>query len=990
MPVKRNKKNNLNKQKSGEADSRTSSGETRAGLSEETLRQILVTSGHAYTIWIPGDRNPYISESLATFLGYFPASFSVSSIGELIRYVHKQDRQKLLRILRNVTHHGGNYECDFRILRADGGYRWFRIRGTSYEHNEKGIPTRLIGCISDIDELKQAQLQAEKEREKSEWLRNISAQLFESLDSGKINIALGSLAEKLACNRIYLRLRNPVDGDLDIVAESHVEGLRPLHQIVSEKYPGMLQKSFIQGERGQDILLLSTGPQSTDLERELSKEMNVRYTAVIPLIQNGLPQGELVLMSAVDVHWSDADLQLAKEFSQLITLIFEREAIATSLRESDERFHLAMEASQDGLWDAQIGQDRVYVSPSYFRMTGNSLPGGIYPREITGVYVHPDDLLMVRDGLTKFIYSEKDNDSIEFRMRHKDGSDVWVLSRMYKAEFNADGSLSRVIGVNTDITEFKRIQDYLKTAQTEADSANRAKSEFLARMSHEIRTPMNAILGLSHLMLEDELPAEQRSYIKHIDDAAQLLLNVINDILDFSKIEAGKLELDEIDFNLEKVISRLANLLIYEADEKNIGLVIDLEPDVPLLLHGDVTRLQQVLVNLLNNAIKFTSKGGVYFRISLNADKRFVFTVKDSGIGIGEGNQQFLFTPFLQADGSVTRRYGGTGLGLAICKYLVEMMDGTIQVESVEGIGSQFTVTLPFAMSCQADRVAEPLPSKQGLATQQVVVISNNYVVSQAAKNMFIRWVDDADIKLYTSFHDFSEAVTSKTECLCLVDDAAMTESELMGGLTALRKRVPPASIHYVYLCKNSQHQKYRQLSTETVVISPKPLTPEKVHALMFPEQMSAEGGATPSAENQWQHCKVLLVEDNPVNQKVALGMLRKYGLDVEVVTDGQQAINRLQQQGQDYYQLILMDMEMPVMDGYAATRSIRQDSQFNELPIVAMTAHAMKGDRDRCLATGMNDYISKPINSTLLYEILAKHLPDKKYLHDKKVPSGK
>lgn len=976
MSEKRDNKNKAQQQKSGASDSRGIARDmVAAGLGDETLRQILIAAGHAYTIWIPGDRNPYISDSLATFLGYFPASFSVSGVGELIRYVHKQDRQALLSKLRTVTDQGGNYECDFRILRAGGGYRWFRIRGTSYEHDDNGVPTRLIGCISDIDELKQAQFQAEKEKEKSDWLRSISAQLFESMDPGKINIALGNLAERLTCNRIYLRLKNPVDGSLDIVAESHAENLRPMHQIVSEKFPNILQQSTVNLVPGQDIVMLSQGPELTEIQRQLGNDLNVQHAAIIPLTQKGQLQGELVLMSAVDAHWSESDLQLAKEFSQLISLIFEREAIAIGLRESDERFHLAMEASQDGLWDAQIGQDRVYVSPSYFRMTGHNLPGGIYPREITGIYIHPDDLLMVRDKLAKFVGSEKENDSIEFRMQHEDGSDVWVLSRMYKAEFNPDGSASRVFGVNTDITEFKRIQQYLKTAQIEADSANRAKSEFLARMSHEIRTPMNAILGLSHLMLESELQTEQRSYIQHIDDAAQLLLNVINDILDFSKIEAGKLELDETDFNLDEVISRLANLLIYEVEEKDISLVIDLEPDVPLLLRGDVTRLQQVLVNLLNNAIKFTSKGGVYLGIALNADKHFVFTVKDSGIGIDEESRQFLFTPFSQGDGSVTRRYGGTGLGLAICKYLVEMMDGTIQIDSVKDVGSQFTVTLPFAVNTQIERIEQRV-----VVDEKIAVISNNAILSQAAKKMLIRWVKNADINLYTTFRSFAEAVTPDASWLCLVDDEAMTESELTGGLLAMRNRLPSASIHYVYIGKNSLCQKYNALFAESdfrkiVVTSPKPLTPEKIHTLLFPRQTMAGQGDVSSEKNQWQHYKLLLVEDNPVNQKVALGMLQKYGLNVDVVTDGQQAIDRLQQRGPDYYALVLMDMEMPIVDGYAATRAIRQDSRFDILPIIAMTAHAMKGDRERCLAVGMNDYISKPINSTLLHDTLAKYL---------------
>ncbi len=970
MPASPDDNNRITTPQSGESYSPINGGGmVLANVNDEALRQILVTSGHAYMTWRVGEPTPHISDSLAIFLGYVVAEFSTLNIAQLLSLVHKRERRTLLLTLRAGVFRGGSYECDFRMRLAKGSHRWFRMRGISSEHDAHGFPAKLIGCIFDIDELKQAQLQAEKEKEKSEWLRSISTQLFESTNSRKLDLALASLMRKLACKRTYMRLKNPVDGNLDIVAESYAEALSPVREIISKMFPGMLHKEFVQMLPGQDLLLLSTGPDSSQTELELSLALETRYAAIIPLMQSGQIVGELVLLSAVDPHWSDDDLRLAKEFSRLIALIFEREAIATSLRESDERFNLAMQASQDGLWDAQIGQDRVYVSPSYFRMTGRDLPGGIYPREITGVYIHPDDLLMVRERLGQFVGAEKENDSIVFRMRHEDGSDVWILSRMYKAELNADGSTSRVIGVNTDITEFKRIQDYLKTAQTEADAANRAKSEFLARMSHEIRTPMNAILGLSQLVLESELQTEQRGYVQHIDDAGQLLLNVINDILDFSKIEAGKLELDEIEFNLDEVISRISNLFVYKAEEKDIWLVIDLDPNVPRLLRGDVTRLQQVLVNLLNNAIKFTDAGGVFFGIALSADQRLVFTVRDSGIGIDEESLQFLFTPFSQADGSVTRRYGGTGLGLAICKYLVEMMGGAIEVESVKGIGSRFSVVLPFIITAVPAQVESP-----GFEAQ-VAVISAHSLVLEATKNIFSRYTRTAKVSLHPTFAAFAESVGKAGEYLCVIDDDMMSEDQLIASSAQLQNRFPHVAIRYAYLGKNSLLQKYSQRLPYPVVIVSKPLTPEKAHMLLFPQQALADSSIKLAAIDQWQHCKVLLVEDNPVNQKVALGMLRKYGLDVEVVTDGQQAIDRLQRHGRDYYRLILMDMEMPVMDGYAATRSIRLDARFTDLPIIAMTAHAMKGDRERCLAAGMNDYVSKPINSILLRETLAKYL---------------
>lgn len=968
MPAKRNKKDASNKNKSGSVDGRTIRNQVKSpDFADVDLRKILVTAGHAYAIWVPGDRNPYISDSLATFLGYFPESISTAGIGELVRYVHKSDRRSILEGLHEITANGGEIELDFRICCADRRYRWFRIHGTSYEHDTQGAPTKLIGCISDINELKQAQFEAERQQQKAEWLKQVSTQLSASRAPEKINLALTSLAGKLACSRTYLRVINPVRGEFEIVAESHPEGTRSLQEIVDEKYPQLMQNSIANLVPNQEIVQFDLNSDLSDAQRNLGIDLGVDHFAIVPLFQNGQLQGELGLLSDKESQWTADDLQLAKEFSQLVSLVFEREAIADGLRESEERFHLAMEASQDGLWDVWIGREQVYVSPSYFRMTGHDLPGGIYPREITGKYVHPDDLFRVRESLASFLQSDKGNDSIEFRMRHKNGSDVWVLSRMYKAELKADGSPSRVIGVNTDITEFKRIQNYLETAQTDADAANRAKSEFLARMSHEIRTPMNAILGLSHLVLDSELQPEQRNYIQHIDDAAQLLLNVINDILDFSKIEAGKLELDETDFNLGKVVSQLASLLVYAAEEKSIRLLIDLAPDVPTLVRGDATRLQQILVNLLNNAIKFTNHGGVTLRISMDADGRFIFSVKDSGIGIDEESQKLLFTPFSQADGSVTRRYGGTGLGLAICKYLVEMMGGDISFKSSKGVGSEFTVALPFSIRQPCDNIPAKMNEKQ------IVIVSDNPVFSRAADNLFTRWADD--IRRVDNLPDFIAGLTTEKPCLCLVDDETIAETELTRLVSELENRFPMTQLDMVYLSKSSLIQRRSQCLLAPVRICSKPLTPESIERLLLLPHSSSSEDALFIQPELWQHCKILLVEDNPVNQKVALGLLNKYNLEVDVVADGQQAIDALAQQPADYYKLVLMDMEMPTMDGYAATRQLRQDARFDALPIVAMTAHAMKGDRDRCLDAGMNDYLSKPINPDLLYETLRKYI---------------
>lgn len=935
-------------------------------ITESALQQIMVTSGHAYTLWAPGNSAAYVSESLALMLGYASDFFATSSADEkFLGLIHELDRPAVLSTLKVINSVGGDYEQDYRMLRADGHYRWFRIRGTSFEHDASGTPTKLVGCISDINEIKVAQFKAERAQEKSDWLRRISAQLFESLDPDNIRRALESLAGKMACDRSYLRLINPVTNNLEIVAETFPDNCQPIVQTMAEKYEPGLFNNLDHITPGKSIIQIATKDLS-GLRQQIARDLGIENAAVIPLLQNGELLGELTLISSGDIHWHDEDLQLAKEFSHLVSLAYERQANAQGLKESDERFRLAMEASQDGLWDALIGLDQVYVSPSYFRMAGVDLPGGIYPREITGTYVHPDDLQMVRESLSAFVRSDLAYDSIEFRVRHTDGSDVWVLSRMYKAEFNPDGSPSRIFGVNTDITEFKRIQNYLTTAQTEADSANRAKSEFLARMSHEIRTPMNAILGLSHLMLDGNLQPEQRNYIKHIDDAGHLLLNVINDILDFSKIEAGKLELDETDFNLDEVISSLANLLIYRAEEKGIRLVIDIAPEVPSEVHGDITRLQQILVNLLNNAIKFTNEGSVRLGISLDRNNHFIFDVEDSGIGIDKDALQSLFTPFTQADGSVTRQYGGTGLGLAICKHLVDMLGGSISVESRPDIGSHFRVELPLSFTQASTPVATA-------SEVNVAIICDHPATAAASDHLFRR--QGAEPKLYSTLGEFVSTLKPGLTYLCLVDDETVVENDLKPAINALRQRTSVDKVRLAYLSNNNLCQQRKQRFSDTVDICPKPLTTDKVHSLLFEEADGTLQANTDEKQDQWRGYKLLLVEDNPVNQKVALGMLKKYGFELDMVTDGQQAIDRLQRLGPDYYKLVLMDMEMPVMDGYAAARQIRSDATFDKLPMIAMTAHAMKGDRDRCLEAGLDDYLSKPIDPELLFNTLSRYL---------------
>jgi len=402
----------------------------------------------------------------------------------------------------------------------------------------------------------------------------------------------------------------------------------------------------------------------------------------------------------------------------------------------------------------------------------------------------------------------------------------------------------------------KQTNEALIAMRDTAEAHSKTKSEFLANMSHEIRTPMNAIIGMSHLALQTPLSAQQKNYLQTIDDSAQALLSIINDILDFSKIEAGKLNIEHIDFSLKKIIDDVLGLVRLKAEEKHLSLAVDIAPDVPSALIGDPLRLNQILLNLTNNAIKFTPKGKITLTIqqlnTTDTSTTLKFLIDDTGIGLSEAQQSHLFQAFTQADGSITRHFGGTGLGLTICKHLVELMGGSIGLNSTLGHGSCFHFELPMSLS---HKPAQAPPEE---------------------------------------------------DCDTAGDDDT------------------------TFQCQDT--------------------------------------------------VKALLVEDNRVNQQVASGLLEHINLTVTIAQHGQQALDILQQQ--DDFDLIFMDLQMPVMDGLRATQLIRDDPRFAAIPIIAMTANAMKGDSQSCLAAGMNDYLSKPIDPSTLYHTVRKWLGPEKLKH--------
>ncbi|MCP3953740.1 MAG: response regulator [Desulfobacterales bacterium] len=522
----------------------------------------------------------------------------------------------------------------------------------------------------------------------------------------------------------------------------------------------------------------------------------------------------------------------------------------------------------------------------------------------------------------------------------------------------------------------------------QAAIATKYKSEFLANMSHEIRTPMNAIIGFADLMLKTELDSKQRSYLDNINKSSRSLLTIINDILDFSKIEAGKLALENVDFNIDEVMQELSGMFSMNADDKGLELTVSRAPGVPPMLKGDSLRLRQVVINLVGNAVKFTDRGSVSLLVDVNSmanDKvDLLFSVKDTGVGILPEQIDSLFDSFSQADGSATRRYGGTGLGLAICKQLVEMMNGRIWVESRPDRGSCFFFTVRLGV---ADESMEDSTERYNRLRDLKLLIADDDRQSQrkllkalAVYNVCATAVTSGKSAIF----ELGQAMAGNPYQMVLVD---WQMPDMDGIETALRIRADKRfdGIPIVMMTDFDRHELLRQADHADIAgVIDKPVDSSQMlntllHAIRKKPQIYGGRPTRPKQlvkrTEEFHGARVLLVEDNIINQRVASEILKNAGIRVDTAANGEKAVEMVLASD---YDTVLMDIQMPIMDGYEATRQIKQFTDVVIPPIIAMTAHAMKGDREKCLDAGMDDYISKPIDSEKLLFVLSKWIPEK------------
>ena len=672
-------------------------------------------------------------------------------------------------------------------------------------------------------------------------------------------------------------------------------------------------------------------------------------------------------------------LRVDERTAELQRQMAERQKAEVALRQAEEKYRGIFEEAIVGIFQSNADGRVLSCNPAMARMCGyespNQLVADLTDLERQG-YVDPER----RKDFKRIMADKGLVEGFEYEAWRKDGQRVW-FSENARAVRDASGNTVLFVGTVEDITERKRVETELLHAKSAAEAGSRAKSEFLANMSHEIRTPMNGILGMTELLLDTDLGSEQREYLAMVKNSADSLLTIINDILDFSKIEAGKLDLDDTEFNLRDAVEDTMKTFGLRADQKGLELACAVHPTVPEIVRGDPTRLRQIINNLVSNAVKFTDRGEVVARVNLESRDAsqavLQFTISDTGIGIPDDKQDRIFHAFCQADSSTTRKYGGTGLGLTVSSRLVSMMGGRIWLESEVARGSRFHFTAAFVVPEHVNGV-EPVMHAR-LEGVRVLVVDDNATNRRILEDMLGNWgMSVTSVDCGAAAIAALDAAHSSQPFTLMITDGHMPEMDGYMLVEELRRK--PGLVDAIVMLTSAGQRgdaaRCRQLGVTAYLTKPIRQSELREAVLLALHQ------AAPAATRRLitRHTirerraasarRVLIAEDNLINQTLAVKLLEKAGYTTLVASNGREALKALER---ETFDLVLMDVQMPEMDGFEATALIRDRERATgaHLPIVALTAHAIKGDDERCLAAGMDAYLPKPIQAQQLYDLL-------------------
>lgn len=919
--------------------------EVKLAESELKFRALLENSSDAIIL----------QDSDLTVLYQSPATFRITGISldyrkanPGLRFTHPADEAGVLDAVALSRHHPAKpIPFQTRLLHINGHYIW--IEGTITNLLQEPAVRAIVSNYRDISD-----------RKKSEEQQDLFSSIINNSDDAIIS--------------------KTIDGSFT----SWNPGAEKLFGYKAEE---------ILGKNESVIMPTSSTSEYEQIWERIKRGERVDHHETIRKRKDG----KLIPISMTVSPLKDSEGKIIG-LSKIVRDISERLAQAEKLSASEKRFRALIENSSEGITLYNENLDIYYQSPAAVRILGYNLEER--KKNHTSHYIHPEDIRQFQELAGSVKANPGVPSNFQLRFKHQKGHYVWIEGVMNN--LIRDRSVSSVVVNFRDITSRKEAEAWkekqkealeeevvnrtqeLSVAKYAAEEANRTKGQFLANMSHEIRTPLNAVIGLSFLALKTELTPKQEDYLQKIQSSSESLLGIINDILDFSKIEAGKLSLETINFDLEDVLQKLADVISYKAHAKGLEIAFEIRGNTNTRLIGDPVRLQQILNNLCTNAVKFTHEGEVVVVADVVEETegrvKLQFAVTDTGIGMTDEQMTKLFAPFTQADDSVSRKFGGTGLGLSIVKHLAEMMGGNVWAESTIGKGTTFHFTAWFTKQEGSFEFETPSVHLHNLS---VLVVDDN----PSAQKILTRALETLKFQV-TVASAGAEAIqylknhhqTSPVKLILM--DWKMPEMDGLQATEIIRRNRNYKDIKIIVLCSGYANedvfQRVDDLELSGVLIKP------FRYSVLFDTIITAFGGVTKKKKlvtnEKWTgaggstKAHLLLAEDNEINQQVARELLEGYGYSVDIVFNGLEAVERLSSVAENNpYDLVLMDLQMPTMGGYEATEHIRKVSTLKQLPIVAMTADAMEGVKEKCLQAGMSDFITKPINPGQLVQVLEK-----------------